>query len=505
MRNSNASKVIRSSAMLVSSQMGTLIFSIFYFALIANTFSKMEMAIFAAFTVITSLSQYITDLGLGNTCVKKLPELLALGKQEEANFLARISVSLPILAALLLTLLVFRFSHKVSLIFLKSSDYYSIIRIIAFGIVTVNLFRVFSYVITAIQKFKLLSGIRITKGIFINILAYLVYLRYSISGYLMVLVCGNIVFSIIMMYSAKGLLSRSTSRGSIKRILIYSLPFYADGGVRYLTMHVDTLLVSLLLSPSLLAGYYVVKKFFNILFNYINALLAPIPPKLAEIKVKGVAAITNAFTLSSRYLIFAIIPIGFLLAALSYPILKIYGGERYLSLYPVLSILSIAGVLLGFFELYGGTLYILGKPRAQFYRNAFAGVTSLLLCLAFIVPFGVLGIAVSKCISLLGGSLFCVWFLKKIIILKTDTEALRKTLINSGIMVGIIVIGQLSYFKFFAIPLYVIFPFFSASNGSNLFSARFFTVSKSVEISSVGFSFLPSPMLFKEPSLSSIL
>jgi len=208
--------------------------------------------------------------------------------------------------------------------------------------------------------------------------------------------------------------------------------------------------------PEQLATYFVARRFFGYLILYTDALLRPIVPKISGLKTKGIQAIEKAFNRTSRYLSFSLIPVSFLIASLAYPLLHIYGGNKYLSGAPILAILSLTAIAYGIYSAYGMNVYVMGRPIKRFEQESVSGILNVGLGLSLVVPLNILGSAMARVISLSGAALFSRHLLKRLINARFDVDALKKTLLASGLMSGLILSCQLLYYDLRIVPCYVL-------------------------------------------------
>ena len=447
---------MRDSTKLLGAQGIISVFSIFYFIIITQIFTKIQLASVAVLGIICGISAMLTGLGLGTTCVQKAPELIAKGEGEKACSLIKASIFAPVALSLLMAGIIFIISTKISQIFFKSSEFGMLIKIMAVGTIIYKLHESLSHTLMAVQKFGKISIANVMNNIGRRFVALPLYFVLGIKGYIGGLIFAQGLVILYMVYHLKEYLFFKSGLYPTKELISYSLPYYGDGFVRFGTMQADQLIIGVFFKPELLATYYVARRFFDYLQIYIDALLGPIVPKIAELKTQGSEIIQKAFTKTSRYLSFSLIPVSLLIAAISYPLLKIYGGDKYIGATPVLALLSIAAIAYGLYSLYAINVYILGKPVEMFKQEGVSSILNVVLGLGLVIPLNIFGLAIARLFSLTGALVFSRHLLKKLSKVKFDILALKQTLIASFLTVTVIIVAQLLYYNIFVIPVYVL-------------------------------------------------
>ncbi len=447
---------MRDSTKLIGAQGIISIFSIFYFIIITRLFTKIQLASIAVLGIMCGIAAMFTGLGLGSTCLQKVPELIARGERKEASALIKASIFIPLVLSLVTAGIIFFTSTKISQIFFKNSDFSMLIRIMALGVIIYKFYESLSHTLRVVQKFGKLSIANVMNNIGGRLIALPLYFVLGIKGYIGGLIFAQGLVLLYMFYHLKEHLFFRSGFYPIKELVHYSLPYYGDGFVRFGAMQADQLIIGVFFRPELLATYYVARRFFDYLHLYIDALLGPIVPKIAELKTQGMEIVQKAFTKTSRYLSFSLIPVSLLIAAISYPLLRIYGGDKYIGATPVLALLSVAAIAYGLYSVYAINVYILGKPVERFKQESVSSFLNVALGLGLVIPLNIFGLAIARLFSLSGASLFSRHLLKKLSKVRFDVLAFKQTLVASLLMVTVIIIAQLLYYNIFVIPVYVL-------------------------------------------------
>ncbi len=447
---------MRDSTKLIGAQGIISIFAIFYFIVITRLFTKIQLASLAVLGILCGIVAMLAGLGLSATCIQKAPELIAKGERKNACALIEASIFIPLALSLVIAGIVLLTATGISQIFFKSSDFGTLIKIMALGVIVYKLYESLSHTLRAVQKFGKLSIANVMNNIGGRLVALPLYFLFGMKGYIGGLIFAQGLVILYMIYHLKEYLFFKSGLYPLKELLRYSLPYYGDGFVRFGSMQADQLIIGVFLRPELLATYYVARRSFDYLQLYVDALLGPVVPKIAELKTQGKEIIQRAFTKTSRYLSFSLIPVSLLIAAISYPLLRVYGGNKYISATPVLALLSLATIAYGLYSLYGINVYILGKPVERFKQESVSSLLNVLLGLGLVIPLNIFGLAIARLFSLSGAASFSRHLLKKLSKTKFDILAFRHTLVASLLMVTVIISAQLLYYNIFIIPVYVL-------------------------------------------------
>jgi len=447
---------MRSSAKLLSSQGVVASFSLFYFIIITRLLTKLELSSIAVFVIITTFCAMFTGMGLTVSCLQRAPELLSKGRKVEACALIKTSIFVPFILSLIMAIGAFFISTWISKIFFKTPGYANLVKIMVLGIVTYKLQETLGHIFKVVQRFGKMAITKVINDIGGRILAFTLFFAFGIKGYIFGLIMGQGLVILFSIYYLRDCIFLKSGLHPIGKLVRYSLPYCGDGFVRFGSMQADQLIIGVFLRPELLATYYVARRFFDYLHLYVDALLGPIVPKIAELKAQGKEVIQRAFTKTSRYLSFSLIPVSLLIASISYPLLRIYGGDKYIGATPVLALLSVAAIAYGLYSVYAINVYILGKPVERFKQESVSSFLNVALGLGLVIPLNIFGLAIARLFSLSGASLFSRHLLKKLSKVRFDILAFKQTLVASLLMVTVIIIGQLFYYNIFVIPVYVL-------------------------------------------------
>lgn len=449
-------KTIHDSMKLLGGRSISTVFSIFYFIFITRLFSKIELSTIPILSVMTGLGAMITGLGLTGACLQKAPELLAGDKKRDAYAMMKSTLVLPSFLSFIVGILALFNSSILSKIFFKSYEFAYLIKIMAIGIMLYQPYSILTHLLRTAQRFGKLSVITVINDVLIRIVALLLYFKYGIGAYLLGLILGQAILILLMLEELKDCLFVKSAFYPLKDFAHYSFPYYMNGFVRYTLIHADQLIIILFLKPEILATYFVARRFLDYLILYSDSLLDPLIPQISKIRREGEQVINRMFKKSSRYLSFAIVPVSFLITAISYPLLQIFGKGKYIEGMPILIILSLSAIFYGIYSLYCVFVYILGVPMDKLKQESFTGVLNIAISLLLVIPLSILGVSIGIILSFLGGILFSRSLLMRLEQVKFDSHALKTTVFSSLLAISVIIGGQLLYYRIYLMPIYIL-------------------------------------------------
>lgn len=453
-------KGMRDVTKVLSGQIVCNVFSVFYFIVLTFFLTPLELSVFPVMFTITGISILITGLGLSPTCLRNAPELFAKGQISEASGLIKASMRIQIVLAFLVAGVVYFFSKPISNVFFKTPDFNTVVKITAIGIVISKVFDLQSTMLTITQRFGKISIISILDTVVIRFISLPTLFLFGIEVYISTILAGCVLLILLQTFFLRDILFAKSVRYPMIKLIKFSYPYLLGEYVLIGSSYADNFFIGVFLTPEKLAAYYVAKRFFDYMATYSDSLISPFIPILSRLKAEGATAAENAFRKMSRYLSFLLIPSCFLIASISYPLLQIFGGGKYISSVPILVILSLAVILYGIYKIYATNIFINGEPmdRLKLYSfNSFASVSAIGILIALA---GTIGVAEARFLSLCGSIYYSRYYLKKLNNARFDVPALKQALLVSIAMAGIVSGLQLFYYNIFLVPLYVLIGVF---------------------------------------------
>jgi len=452
---SHTRQVMYSGVKLFSSQIAISLFSIGFTIFLAHVLSKIDFATFVVWNILCVLIQTITNFGLEASCIQRVPELIAVGKTDEASAMLKTTLLSRTLSSAILAALAFILSTVVSRIFLHTDEYDEIIKIMSLGLLFFSLTDSLRLLAPVTQQFGKISLISVITAVSCRVLSITLFFVLGLKGYIIGFTWTPLIGVILYTLLLRQYLFRKSGFFPWIRLVRYSLPFYARSFAR-LAFDSDQFIIGLFLNPTILSTYFIAKRLVQYIFIISSALGNPVLIKLSELKKDGLDKIVPRFSKLSRYYSFAFVPLCLGLASIGYFLLHLYGGHKYTNATFILVLLSFGVLVSSLRDPYAMNVFLLGLPKETFKLDCVMGCANIAFALGFINLIGATGVALAKALVFTIGLFYGRHLLKKIVKVKFDSEALKISLTASIAMAVVIVSLQLLYYHLAVVPFYIV-------------------------------------------------
>lgn len=390
-----------------SSQVLSFLISLIFIAYISKILNKKEMGIFSLLQIIYSIFGVITNLGLGQTSWKKIPELLASREYKKVSLILGANIHIPNIVYLLTGGIALIFSSEISSIFFKDSLYRDYVVMIIINVFFILLFDRISIILLALQKFSTLSLLNLFNNLSQRILAIvLFYIGYELKGIFFGFLIGSIIFGLLGIISIRKylVLTYKINTRNIVDLIKFGIPYWIQNIARFGFTQIDQIVVGMLFTPEKLAGYYIAKKIISPIILILEAPLQVFIPKLSE--NKKIEIYDNKKTKINAVYLGLSISAAVLTVLLSEKLIYIIGGKNYIEDSYILKMLS--GYLLCYFifSLISVDIFILNHPKDILWLNVLTGITSIFITIALAKSIGISGIILGQIGGLLIGSIY---------------------------------------------------------------------------------------------------
>lgn len=179
-----------------------------------------------------------------------------------------------------------------------------------------------------------------------------------------------------------------------------------------LFQRLDTLLISIFLTPALVAIYNVATRLNGLLDLPLNGLSQALYPQMAE-KIAAKSSPQEVYGGGVSHLLKVQMPLSLLVVLFAPQLVQILAGEAYSSAVPLIRILAIAGLVKPWGRTFGLFLDAIGNAAFNLKMLLISFVTNLLLGLIFLPLFGLLGAAVATGTGVVVTTAIGQYFLQK--------------------------------------------------------------------------------------------
>jgi len=406
--------VSRSAASLLTSRLAVAGIALLFLGVSTRLLTLKEMAVFALYSTLCGLLTPVCSMGLLTTCIKLLPGLLANDDRAGAALLLRRAAFVYVTGASVVTAALMLGAGLIGRLLLKSSDLAGDVRGACLAAFCFGLYEASQLLLSALQRFGRVGAYNVTSALTQRILSLGLFFVFGLRGYLAGFAIGSLagaalgIATIVPImrkdgWSPEG--SGASDKGTIGTI-IYSLPFYADGYLRYFYMQADQLLVALFLGPSELSLYFVAKRFIQYAQVLVSSLVDPLATKAAELRETDPASLERTFAVSLRYFVLLFVPLSVLLATTSPFLLLLVGGEQYASAAWALALLFLSVPFFAVFSHLWTFAYVLGRPADRLTINLVSSFSQAAAIMAMMPFLHLAGLALARAVGFAAAAVF---------------------------------------------------------------------------------------------------
>lgn len=455
----NLAKVAVGSIYVTVQNILCTIIGVFGLVFLARMVTQEEMGVVAGLTLLTTLTPLLSDFGLNSTIAKFVSELRGRKADISAHVIS--ALSFRILVGFLLTLTLFALSPNLSLMLFETESYQTVVKIIVLDSFLLSISPFLSNVLLGLGELKVMAlyGILTSVARWACVIVLLLN-GYGLTGVAAGWMAGDLVS--LLLYSttvAKHVGPRmQTAREHAKllsSLLKFSWPIHVSSMISFLYTWYDRVLILTFSTLSNLGVYNIAYQAFSVPSLIAASLGTALLPYYGMAYGTGdEETITLGIRRVSKYSMLTVSPLILGLAATAKPVITLFAGPQYEAGWPVLTILSLFGLVYGLSPAFSNLLLIYGKTKTILMLNMVSIALSLVF-LPFLSTLGLEGFAAIKGFSFLFSFLFSLYFISKTVKVEIDGETMVKTLASSTVMVIVVVLVQeLAYDKFF-LPLYV--------------------------------------------------
>jgi stage V sporulation protein B len=445
-----------------------------YIVFLTRLLSQEEIGTFGVLTFALGLVQTIGLLSLSSASVKYIAQFIAEGNREKAKAVVTRVLQISVIISFAAFAIIFALSSWISDTLSSSSQVVqvSVIQVLAVA----SFFLLFYY-----QALGFLQGLQKLRDFALLNLLYtviqyglalaLVYLRLGVLGIIVSWAVAFVVCAALALALTRRSLGIVGKPFESRPLLNFAFPLYVSSIFGFLVVWVDQLFILPYIGLATFGMYNIANRAAVVPGLISNALFAALYPKLSQLYTEsGKGSLENAFTTTTRYVVFVGFPIILLVAILAYPIIILFAGPQYAPAAFPLAMLCVASLF--------GTVGVAITPA--FYTMERTWIASLptfasvvvdaLFSYMLIASFGMgmIGAATAKIIAAAVGFITGVVLLRQFIRVKFDTEMLWKVTLACIVMIlallGFDVVRQLVsgpphsflVFRLLLLPVYMV-------------------------------------------------
>jgi O-antigen/teichoic acid export membrane protein len=399
--NSRATRTIRDAGKLFGAQLIASVFAVFFSSWLARHLPSVELSLLPIAAGMAGAVEVTAGLGLRETFVRLVPDLITQQRQPEAATMLRTGLLLNTLLTGLLCAVIYVFAAPVAHLFLKGEAGDAgpgIVRLLTLAVGFTALSKLLEAALRAVQEFGKIAFLRLMSTVSRACLAVLFYMAMGVTGAVIAISLVPffaVVLSIIWLWPyVRGAAGPWRARSLIKQSFSFYLASLANAG----TQRFDFLLLGAITNPETLAAYYVARQLADYLALLNASLMDALAPKVGELKSCSREELGRAFSRCTRYLFLGLLPVHVALALVGHPVVAIFAGGKYPQAGLIVSVLCVALFAEVLSELHRRFIVVVGQQWYLIITDTTSGLLSPFVTAGLMMTMGGVGVAAAKAV-----------------------------------------------------------------------------------------------------------
>lgn len=392
---------------------GTIIGTILGFVgriIIVRYSSQSEYGLFSLALVLTNFFIMISLLGLGGGAARYIAYFR--GKKEEGKIRSVVSlvIKISLFSSIFLSLVLFLLSEIISINIFHTAELITPLKIFSIVIpfsvletILISIYRGFNRVGPKVYFQDILRNI-----LFVLLLLGIISLEISFVGFLysylasfaiscIALIIYTIKKSPLPTFYAQGNFNRSQLR---KKLLLFSIPLLMVSTLNMVINWTDTLMLGYFKTPDIVGLYNGAVPLVQIIQTVLlSAAFIYVPIASGLYSKKLITELGRTYQVLTKWIFSLTLPIGLIFIVFPEAILNFLFGLEYIQAASALRILSLGFMFHIFLGLNGNSLVAMGRTRFLMFTSLFGALANVILNIALIPYFGIVGAAIASLLS----------------------------------------------------------------------------------------------------------
>lgn len=445
---------MRSSLHLLGSQYGLALIGVASSMIMLRLLTQTQFAVVATLEILAAVTAF-SDPGLNAVVLQKAPAgLLPGGNRAEALGLIRLALAIRLLFLGILAVAAELLAPQVARLILKDAAYTGAIRWLVLGAVFLAGWESLTIVAQAAQEFTTIARWNLLGGTARQVVALLLFFPFGFPGYLAGLVGALALVNLGMTWNLRRYLFGPVEMPPAGATLRYAFPFWLRRFFRFGFLQFDLAAVGAMLRPEWLAVYGVARRLAGYVGQVTESFQTPILVRVASLRGETVEARGEFAAKATRFIAILIVPLCIFVAAASPWLMRVFGGEKYAYGWPILAILAVAQALHALYSNQALFVFVVRAPWATLLLDGISGLLSFGAVPLLILSLGAYGVGLAQILGFLWGIVQARLLLRGHPEIPLDRRSLRSLLIPLLAASGVLVGGQLLYFRLWIVPIY---------------------------------------------------
>lgn len=412
-----------------------IIIAVFYMIVTkTNALNQTAIGTLSILSFLASTFSLLTLLSLPTALTKFASENMGKNQKEEATAtqktITKIVITLSIAGFLAASL----FSPLISQYLLNNPEYVILI-ILNFVYASLsNMMALCRSTLQALYLFGKMATITITFILTSRLTAIaLALLKMGATGVIIGYLVGSIIALIVALSFLHKKLPKTTKKVPLKPLLHFSFPLFLSSVTALVLSWADVVILTSLTGDLSLTGIYhiVVNSVGAIGILYLPVNTTIFPALSAHHGLEKPQNISKTLKITSRYLIYILLPTCIGLAIIAPTALTFFYGPNYAKGALPLAILSITTIIVALLSLFQTTFQAIGKTGQILKINVIAATSSVLMLLSLVPLFETTGAAFARLITQAIVLALAVYILRNEIKIQIDKEAIWKATVST--------------------------------------------------------------------------
>lgn len=407
--------------------------------------------------MVMGIGSLLARVGLSSGVLRKLPYYE--DEPENARGVVKASIQIGVVTGVLVGALLYLAAPVIATRIFRDPEITLILRIAAFGVPFSVLMEI------AISTARGLRDARthvLVKQLFSTTTGFILVTLLLLAGFGIVgavvarvaTVIISALVALVLAYRTLPFRLRGPTASKRIELLAFSLPLLLATGAEYLLAQTDTFLIGVFMASGSVGVYNVVYRLHSIglIFFYpVTFLLPPVLTRLATAEQFSDAHET--YQVATKWMALLTLPIFMLVFLFPATVLDISFGAEYVEGATALRILILPVFVTTVMGANGAALVALGHNRITMYVTGGIAILNILLNLALIPPFGIVGAAAATATAFLSRDALFATFLYSWYGIHPFSAALVKPLVGTLLLAPV---GYLAFLAMFDVNVFTV-------------------------------------------------
>jgi O-antigen/teichoic acid export membrane protein len=413
-----------------------LIVAVFYMIVTkTNALTQADIGTLSILTFLSSTFSLLTMLSLNKALTKFTSEKLGKNQHEEAIATQKTVTKIVVLLSIVGFVATIFLSKTISQ-FLWNNAEYTILLILNFTYAFFhNLIYLCDSTLQALYLFGKMATITFVFIFTSQVTAIvLALLQMGVTGVIIGYIVGSIAALTLSIIFLRGKLKRTTRKNTpIKPLLSFSFPIFLTSITTLILEWADIVIITSLINDLSLTGiYHITVNSVGVLsLLYVPVTITIFPAISSHSGLGKTEDISNILKITSRYLIYLMLPSCIGLAIVAPTAITFFYGSSYAKGAIPLAILSFTTIITALFLLFETAFQAIGKTGQILKINIIIAASLVILLLPLVPLFETTGAAFARLITKAVAISLAVYLLKKEIKIHLDKETLWKSTVSA--------------------------------------------------------------------------